>query len=108
MCMTRTDVQNQLLCLHDVRVCLCAFLASLLNTACARAFWRAGSVCFSCLAGTYKTGIGCTACDNSTKDCAACVAGIQHVHVHWISPRLTSLLDFFMHKAPYWSVHNYE
>ena len=25
-----------------------------------------------------------------------------------ISPRLLSLLDYFLHKAPYWSVNNYE
>jgi hypothetical protein len=28
--------------------------------------------------------------------------------VYWFSPRLCSLLDYFMHKAPYWSVNNYE
>ena len=28
--------------------------------------------------------------------------------MNWISPRLLSLLDYLMHKAPYWSVQNYE
>ncbi len=28
--------------------------------------------------------------------------------MYWLSPRLMSLLDYFMHKAPYWSVQNYE
>ena len=32
----------------------------------------------------------------------------ESIKVHWFSPRLISLLDYFMHKAPYWSVHNYE
>ena len=30
------------------------------------------------------------------------------IKVSWISPRLLSLLDYLMHKAPYWSIHNYE
>lgn len=30
------------------------------------------------------------------------------VKVHWFSPQLLSLLDYFIHKSPYWSVHNYE
>ena len=30
------------------------------------------------------------------------------VKQHWFSPRLLSLLDYFIHKSPYWSVHNYE
>jgi hypothetical protein len=30
------------------------------------------------------------------------------VKVYWLSPRLMLLLDYFMHKAPYWSVQNYE
>ena len=30
------------------------------------------------------------------------------VKVYWLSPLLMSLLDYFMHKAPYWSVQNYE
>jgi hypothetical protein len=33
---------------------------------------------------------------------------LESVKVYWLSPRLCSLLDFFMHKAPYWSVHNYK
>ncbi len=32
----------------------------------------------------------------------------EEVKVYWISPKLLGLLDFFMHKAAYWSVHNYE
>ena len=32
----------------------------------------------------------------------------ESVQVYWLSPRLMSLLDYFMHKAPYWSVNNYE
>ena len=28
--------------------------------------------------------------------------------MYWISPKLLGLLDYFMHKAPYWSVNNYE
>ena len=32
----------------------------------------------------------------------------EPVKVYWLSPRLMSLLDYFMHKAPYWSVNNYE
>jgi hypothetical protein len=30
------------------------------------------------------------------------------VKVYWLSPLLMSLLDYFMHKATYWSVHNSE
>jgi hypothetical protein len=32
----------------------------------------------------------------------------ESIKVNWISSRLMSLLDYLMHKAPYWSVHNYE
>ena len=28
--------------------------------------------------------------------------------MNWFPPRLISLLDYFLLKAPYWSVHNYE
>ena len=32
----------------------------------------------------------------------------ESIKVNWLSPRLMSLLDYLMHKAPYWSVQNYE
>ena len=35
----------------------------------------AGGVCYACLAGTYKTSIGCGYCDNTTRDCGLCPAG---------------------------------
>ena len=33
---------------------------------------------------------------------------MESIKVNWISSRLLSLLDYFLHKAPYWSVNNYE
>ena len=33
---------------------------------------------------------------------------VQSIKVNYISSRLLSLLDYFLHKAPYWSVQNYE
>ena len=30
------------------------------------------------------------------------------VKQYWFSPQLFGLLDYFIHKSPYWSVHNYE
>ena len=33
---------------------------------------------------------------------------VESIKVHYISSRLLSLLDYFLHKAPYWSVQNYE
>ncbi len=33
---------------------------------------------------------------------------VQSIKVNWFSSRLLSLLDYFLHKAPYWSVQNYE
>ena len=33
---------------------------------------------------------------------------VQLIKVNWFSSRLLSLLDYFLHKAPYWSVQNYE
>ena len=33
---------------------------------------------------------------------------LESNQVYWLSPRLMALLDYFMHKAPYWSVQNYE
>ncbi len=33
---------------------------------------------------------------------------LESVKVYWLSLRLISLLDYFMHNAPYWSVHTYE
>ena len=33
---------------------------------------------------------------------------VESIKVNWISPRLLSLLDYFLHKAPYWSIYNYE
>lgn len=30
------------------------------------------------------------------------------VKEYWFSPQLFGLLDYFIHKSPYWSVHNYE
>ena len=32
----------------------------------------------------------------------------ESIQVNWFSPRLMSLLDYLMHKAPYWSIYNYE
>ena len=28
--------------------------------------------------------------------------------VHWLSPRFLSLLDYLLHKSPYWSISNYD
>ena len=32
----------------------------------------------------------------------------ESIQVNWLSPRLMSLMDYLMHKAPYWSIYNYE
>ena len=37
--------------------------------------YLAGAVCYECLAGTYKPTMGCTYCDNTTRDCLLCPAG---------------------------------
>ena len=33
---------------------------------------------------------------------------VESIKINWISSRLLSLLDYFLHKAPYRSVNNYE